>query len=144
MVWRLFIIYAEDYRVIVVPLVALLGQFSAGVAMVAFDIIKLARGPLTATLEARRQASGLALICISLGLNWLITGLIVGRLWWADRELRKSYASSDTPPASSYTRITVALVESGILYSALLACYLIANYAGNVRNVCDVAATRRY
>lgn len=131
LVWRLWIVWLRDYRIMVIPVIAWLGLLGCGLAVLILDVIQTLAGK-NASWETRYQSTAAALIYISMGLNWLVTGLIVGRLWWADRKLKATYRSADSAPRTSYTKIMVALIESGAFYSIYLVAYLIGNYAGNV------------
>ena len=62
--------------------------------------------------------------------NWIVTALIVGRLWWADRRLKANYTAG--APPKDYIKIIIALVESGALYSIALGAFLLAYLCGNV------------
>lgn len=123
----------KDYRIAAPPIMLLVMQFAAGLAMTILDIIKCVNG-IDPHHEKQYQNSSLVMLFTSLAIEGYCTCLIAGRLWWADRELRKAYSSDEVAlaPPSHYTQVIVAVVESGVLYLVVLLAYLIAMYTGDV------------
>lgn len=60
----------------------------------------------------------------NLVLNAIVTSLIVGRLFMANRQLKRGQAMG----YKSYTKVILILVESGALYLGTLVLYLILFY----------------
>lgn len=125
---------AGDIRAVLIPGLALIAQAGAGCAVLILRVSILVAGR-TPIRHARYQLSAGLLIYLSLAINCIIMALIVGRLWWADSELRRAHATFPDPatrPPRTYTKVITALVESGTIYAAFMISYLISNIAGDV------------
>ncbi|KAG8919459.1 hypothetical protein FRC01_001286, partial [Tulasnella sp. 417] len=92
--------------------------------VIADDVLTTSRGP-EAAIIANRQAWSLAMCTAELFLNALLTGLIVLKLWRAHKTTR---SSSKSP----YTRIILALVESGALYMLVMGACAISVACGSI------------
>lgn len=137
MAWRLYIIWARDWRIAIFPCLLVVGLATCSTAVFAYGIYLTIYG-IVDVYYIPYQNWALASIVMTLVYNVLVTGLIVGRLWWAHHELRKHASSSATRPKGrgDYVSIIIALTESGTLYTLTMIGYIIANYVGDVRTLC--------
>lgn len=92
--------------------------------VIADDVLTTSRGPQAAII-GNRQAWSLAMCTTELVLNALLTGLIVVKLW-------RAHKMSTSMSKSPYTRIILALVESGALYLLVMGGCAISVACGSV------------
>lgn len=59
---------------------------------------------------------------LELTLNWTFTGLIAGRLWYAGR---RAVAAREGRKDEPFTRVVIAFLESGAIYSAATVVLLV-------------------
>lgn len=137
--WRLYVIWRRDLRVMILPALLVLGQLGSEGTIFVLDTIKIFRG-YGDHRQAIYRSAVKASVCQSMVLNVLCTSMIVGRLWWAERQVKKSFSSSNRGMPSnarlSYIKIILALIESGSLYLVYVTMYLISMYAGDVSPGC--------
>lgn len=126
----------------VVPGLLLVGQVSASLAATILDIIKICIGS-DDVREARYQHSAAAMSWMSFSVNIITTGMIVGRLWWADRRLKSAFSNSNnTVPQTGYNRIIISIIESGAIYTVFTLVYLVSNYVGDVSSASVVGCPK--
>jgi hypothetical protein len=65
-------------------------------------------------------------LCSTAGLNAIVTLLIAGKLWWADRKMRQLLPGR--PATAQYRKIIRSLIDSGALYSATLVTLVATNW----------------
>lgn len=121
----------RDWRVVAVPGVIITFFLFLGGSIIAFDIKATTsshNGPFKNTLILDNRLSS-AMFFTSFGYNWIVTGLMIGRLTWAHKRLNSHINSRST---GDYIKVIVALVESGFMYTLFMLGYFIANYAGDV------------
>lgn len=70
-----------------------------------------------------------AMILAGLGINWLVTFLIVGKLYWVGHRVA---AISGERSTNKYRSIILALIESGLLLSMTLGVLVGFNLTGCV------------
>lgn len=116
----------KDWRILILPIVLLLAITALEVAILILDLVTLAGGSPTFSAHW----IGIAVLGVTLAYNWLVTGLIIGKLWWSNRRI------SDTGPnkqlARDYSGIIIALAESGIIYSLAILGYIVTNFIDSV------------
>lgn len=121
----------RDLRALILPLIALTALVGAGLGVIICDALGLVQEK-TEGHRMAYQASAIALLVTSMIINWMVTGMIAGRLWWANRNLQQHYGDKQTVGYSQYVKVILALVESGAIYSLFLTGYFIANFVGDV------------
>ncbi|KAG8988635.1 hypothetical protein FRB94_000523 [Tulasnella sp. JGI-2019a] len=137
MLWRLFIIWSRDKRVIYFPIVVLsIGAVNCGL-IITYDALATNRfqNPSFVATYNGLAASALA---IDMLLTWYLTGLICYRLWSVERQKRviglETRSTESDRPKSRYGKIMVALIQSGMFYSlteaSLFCCILAGNHDG--------------
>lgn len=77
----------------------------------------------------------LVLYSQTIAYNWIITGLIVWKLWKVHRQ--NNAIDTASTEESPYVRIIVVLIESGGLYSLALLAFAITYGYGTVSNLCN-------
>ena len=116
----------------IIPCLLLFVRFGAEIAIIVLDTVKVWMGP-GEVRQARYRIAVRTCVIDSLVLNITRTGLICGRLWWADRQMAKTCASGDRPMhTASYAGIIRALIEAGTIYLVYITMYILAIYLGNV------------
>ncbi|KAG8993447.1 hypothetical protein FRB94_010756 [Tulasnella sp. JGI-2019a] len=152
MIWRLFVIWSRNKRVIYLPLVLLAISTIGCALLVLFDILESARfkDPEFIGYESILTVGALGADII---LTWYITGLICYRLWSMEQQKRQvamgtgldDLNSGGNHVPSRYGKVTTTLIQSGMLLSvtevALVACTLAKN-ATNGKDTIDYLLTR--
>ncbi|KAG8898046.1 hypothetical protein FRB99_007693, partial [Tulasnella sp. 403] len=123
-VWRLFVIWARNVQVIVVPLVALVIAGIGSVIVLANDVVA-AKRQLPDYNHNVAYGWTVAIYLVLLLVNWTVTGLIVGRLCISSRS-----AKDPLNDGSRYTRIIRVIVESGTLYSVAAGAGMLSYVVG--------------
>lgn len=130
--WRLWIVWGRDWRVLVIPGLAFLGNVAGGLTLLIFDGLAVTHGlssEFTANLPYPQLTQ--SLLSTMLIYTWLVTGLIVFKLFKVNKQM---VVMSNGRAGSDYSKIIVALVESGALMSLTLVAYFVASNVGNVCN----------
>ena len=137
--WRVSVIFSRDVRVVAGILVILLGTFLSGIGVLIFDTFIVIRGPVPELLF-RKNGLVLAVVSLAMAFNWVVTGLIVSKLWWADKHLQNasvlSYydGAAVIPITRTYQKVIIVLIESGTLFSVFWLIGLIPYTMGEVRS----------
>ncbi|KAG8988032.1 hypothetical protein FRB93_004315 [Tulasnella sp. JGI-2019a] len=155
MLWRVFIIWSRDRRVIYVPIVLIVVGTVGRVMIVTFDIL-FAKRFQDPTFLAQYNALDVVVLSNVIAETWYSTGFICYRLWSMERQKRKVGGASheDINPQSAtnrYSKVMRVLIRSGMLHSiallAFITCILLQNLAGvNIINfmnnrITGIAAT---
>ncbi|KAJ7120705.1 hypothetical protein C8R43DRAFT_1034033 [Mycena crocata] len=125
-IYRCWILWDRDARVVLPPLILLVGNIVSGYAACQ----KLATGA-PGVLGPGAGPWILAFYVLAVAQNTLTTGLTAVRLWWVDRTLDKAHLASEKD-ATSTSRLPrlqttiLLLVESAALYGALQVLVLAA------------------
>ena len=85
---------------------------------------------ITALNSKTLMDSGTSYNSISLSLNVILTLMVITRLIWHSRNIRKAIGASDTV-VGSYTTIVTMLVESYALYAVVFLLYMATFAAQN-------------
>lgn len=133
LIWRTWVLYAYDWKYIVLPCALLLGSTVTGVVGVWQQSLAHIEGVV------RGSAWALAFAILVMLTNIISTGLIAGRIWWYIRDMRKRHLANTS---SSSLTILLVLIESGALYMGTLVVFAILAVLGNpgVIIVVDVIA----
>ncbi|KAG8862946.1 Rab GDP dissociation inhibitor alpha [Tulasnella sp. 330] len=126
--WRLWIIWSRDIRILVVPCLLYIMGIACVIITVVIDI-KYASNPnghfAVEWLYNSATEGGLG---ISVALSCLVTALIIGKIWWVRRQvvkmLRRTGAENQNAQTTVHRRVTMILVESGALYTLVQAAYM--------------------
>ncbi|KAG8878337.1 hypothetical protein FRB97_002591 [Tulasnella sp. 331] len=135
MLWRLYVVWARDKRIIIMPILLLAGGAIGCIIIVAFDV--MAKTHITEPLfQKQLKALDVAVFSLNISTTWYLTGFICYKLWSAERKSRPvhDYEAHTSSGLSPYRRIIKVLIQSGMLYSiteaAFLICILVDNTAG--------------
>ncbi|KAI9457156.1 hypothetical protein HD554DRAFT_2302020 [Boletus coccyginus] len=115
-IWRLYVVFICDWRVVVFPLILTIGSVgSVCAAAAASALLNIGLyGSVTTSLVISGSATGFTL-------NLSVTGAIVARLWWMNRTIALLTTTSTNRFASSI----YVVVESGTI-SLLAGAFLLA------------------
>ncbi|KAG9001051.1 hypothetical protein FRB94_004944 [Tulasnella sp. JGI-2019a] len=147
MLWRLFVIWSDDRRVIYLPILLLLYGVANCSTIITYDVLSSSRFDDPIFTEKYKGISAMAL-AVDLILTWYITGLICYRLWSVEQQKRAiglgSESAVSSGPRSRYGKIMVALIQSGMLYSMTEAALLVVVVVDNsdVRDIINGMNTR--
>jgi len=121
LIWRLYVVFMCDRRVVVFPIILAAGCVGAAYAITPVSALPSEGlyGPVTSSLIISAWAFGFAL-------NVSVTGAIVARLWWMGRTMASLIATSNNRFASTI----YAVVESGAIFSAAN-IFVLVIYASN-------------
>lgn len=114
---------SRDRRILIAPLLILVAGFCGGCVVIAYDILIDVHG-YSAKYQDPYMVWTEALVAAEMLVTWVVTGLIIGKLWWVGRR-SKAAAQPGGPPVNRYRSIIIALVESGALYSVTMLIFLI-------------------
>ncbi|KAG8950997.1 hypothetical protein FRC04_006858 [Tulasnella sp. 424] len=121
--WRLLVIWAHNYWVLIFPVLLLVAEAVIGILLVAFEY-----NEIVSPSDGRFQAFfkfGPIFVCVcSATVNIAVTSLISGRLWLIQRRV-EGLADKDT-----YNRIIRVLIESGAIYTATIFVFFVFVVAG--------------
>ena len=101
-------------------------------------ILIVIHGPVL-ELVFRNSCMGLAVVSLAMAFNWIVTGLIVSKLWWADKHLQNasvlSYYDGTTavPVTRVYQKVIIGMIESGALFSVIWLIWMVTFTLGEVR-----------
>jgi len=101
LIYRCYVVWNQNWRVIVLPVMLLIASTACG---------------LDVFLDATPQ------FAVILATNFLATGLTAGRIWWISHHSR---AYLEAAAQRRYTYAIALIVESGMLYSATILAFLI-------------------
>ena len=119
-------------------LVILSGTFISGIGALIYDVLIVVRGP-SPELVRRDGGFGISVVSFAIAFNWMVTALIVSKLWWADKRMTNASVLSyfdgiaSVPITRIYQKITIVLIESGTLYSVVWLIWLVTYTMGEVR-----------
>ncbi|KAJ7888511.1 hypothetical protein B0H13DRAFT_2042232 [Mycena leptocephala] len=101
LIYRCYVVWNHDWRVIVLPVMLLITSTACG---------------LDVFLDATPQ------FAVILATNFLATGLTAGRIWWISHHSR---AYLEAAAQRRYASAIALIAESGMLYSATILAFLI-------------------
>ena len=96
----------------------------------ATGVVYIYNQSITALNSQTLMDSGTSYNSISLSLNVILTLMVISRLAWHTRNIRKAIGASDTV-VGSYTTIVTMLVESYALYAVIFLLYMITFATNN-------------
>lgn len=119
----------KDWRIIIGPALLLLGAVGVWTGQIAIDGLRTKGNK--ASYDTKYDNLAIASFSLSMPFNWILSALVIGRLWWNNRqEQNEGKGDSALKP---YMKVMIALVESGSLYSIILLGYVISYYVTDVR-----------
>ncbi|KAK0192040.1 hypothetical protein F5146DRAFT_1189276 [Armillaria mellea] len=112
-IWRCWIVWAHDWRVIILPIFFVIGEIVCGVSVLVHQF-------LVSTGDETQVHWAVATMAATLGTNILCTALIVGRIVYVARGYRGIMGSIRT-----YRGVLEIVVESAALYSIIFVVLMI-------------------
>ncbi|KAJ7776910.1 hypothetical protein DFH07DRAFT_911796 [Mycena maculata] len=113
LIFRCYLVWGKTVWVIILPLLIACASVSCGLSVVG---LVLKTSPTASQAPAAIVPIGTASFALSLCLNFIVSSLIVGRIWWMTRE---SHLRSDDPRSKTTVSQAMAIVvESGLLFLA--------------------------
>ncbi|KAJ6458061.1 hypothetical protein C8R47DRAFT_1227205 [Mycena vitilis] len=139
LIYRCYLVWGKTLWVAVLPLLVALGSFSCGFAEIG---LVRATSPTAPQAPAALVPIGTASFALSLCLNFMVSALIVGRIWWVTRMSRQH----GLPTAkTSITRAMEIVVESGFLFLAAQLVFVVLFAIGHpAQAVVEPVATQIY
>ncbi|OBZ74463.1 hypothetical protein A0H81_05112 [Grifola frondosa] len=122
--YRLFIVWNREWRVIIIPILLLIGTGISGYGA-CYQFTTLNGQSLI--FESSIRPWLIAFFCISLCTNALATILISAKIMWSNHRVRKYRTSI----GSSHWQVVETVIQSAAIYSAALIC-LMSTYVGVV------------
>ncbi|KAJ7721499.1 hypothetical protein B0H16DRAFT_367291 [Mycena metata] len=117
LIWRLYVVWNNNWKVIVLPLIVEMAHMAAAFVTASY----IARGAVTEIFAGSIRAFGTSSWSLDIALNISVTCAIAARLWWMDRQMKQVRVDSRGFRAPMYT-----IVESGaILMCATLILYIL-------------------
>ncbi|KAF9493030.1 hypothetical protein BDN71DRAFT_1395899, partial [Pleurotus eryngii] len=114
--YRCWSIWHHNYMIIILPVLLSLASVSCAMATIGL----LNATPNAAIVPPALVPLGTAAFALPLVFNFLITGLITGRIWWQSRQRKASIRNAGSAvgqPNSSYAKkAMIVVVEAGVLY----------------------------
>ncbi|KAJ7792466.1 hypothetical protein B0H14DRAFT_2930854 [Mycena olivaceomarginata] len=101
LIYRCYVVWNQDWRVIILPVILLITSTACGLDIFLDPIPQFA---------------------VILATNFLATGLTAGRIWWISHHSR---AYLEAAAQQRYASAIALVVESGMLYSATILAFLI-------------------
>ncbi|KAK0499561.1 hypothetical protein EDD18DRAFT_1151691 [Armillaria luteobubalina] len=108
LIYRCWLVWGRDYSVTIFPFLMALGALGCGMASIGLLNKIDATSHQAPAAIVPLGTSGFAL---SLGCNFLLTALIVGRIWYMDRQMNRAMPDKD----SSLPKAMSIMIESGTL-----------------------------
>ncbi|KAG8980928.1 hypothetical protein FRB94_009483 [Tulasnella sp. JGI-2019a] len=137
MLWRLFVVWARDKRIIIMPILLLAGGAIGCIFIVAYDVMAKTR-ILEPAFQKQAKALQIAVFAMNISTTWYLTIGIIYKLWYAERKSRVVHdydVHSTSKNVSPYRRIIKLLIQSGMLYSMTEAAFLICIIVNNTNGV---------
>ncbi|KAI0340625.1 hypothetical protein BDW22DRAFT_1360039 [Trametopsis cervina] len=130
LIWRLYVVFARNWLVIVIPLIVEAVHMAAAYAATAIAV----NHPITSPLFAHTALAGWSL---DLVVNVCVTLAIAGRLWFFSRKIQPAVRTS----GGKYQASIYTIVESGGLFAAttLAIVILYVRDSALIVNAMDVA-----
>lgn len=119
---------SRDRRFLIIPFFGFLSFVVGATYFMVLDVIRASRG-LTDYESAQYVRCTEAMLTIDLILTWLVTLMIIWKLWHVGRRVMPSTDRKE----NRYLAIILALVESGMLYSVVVGAFVIIWYCALVR-----------
>ncbi|SJL18438.1 uncharacterized protein ARMOST_22027 [Armillaria ostoyae] len=113
-IWRCWVVWTHDWRVIILPIFFLVGEIVCGVNGVVYQFM------IENEIDETQTNWALATMATTLGTNILCTALIVGRIIYVARRHRGIMGGIRT-----YRGVIEILVESAALYSIIYVVLMI-------------------
>ncbi|KAJ6590666.1 hypothetical protein DFH09DRAFT_807559, partial [Mycena vulgaris] len=113
LIFRCYLVWGKTIWVIILPLLIACGSVSCGFSVIG---LVLATSPTAPQAPPAIVPIGTASFALSLCLNFIVSSLIIGRIWWVTRD---SHLQSVVPHSkTTVSRAMGILVESGLLFLA--------------------------
>ncbi|KAJ6554240.1 hypothetical protein B0H19DRAFT_949025, partial [Mycena capillaripes] len=116
LIYRCYLVWGKSIWVVILPLLIALASVSCGFAVTGLVI---SINPTATQAPAALVPIGDADFALSLILNFMVSSLIVGRIWWMTRESNISHSST------SIQKAVGIVIESGLLFLAIQFVFVI-------------------
>jgi len=114
LLYRLWVIWERNYYIIIFPAIVSLAFVSCAMATIGI----LVSTPEAAIVPPSLVPLGTAAFAIPLCFNFMVTFLIVGRIWYMARKTQFALRNSKVPAPSNelLQKAMIVCIESGVLY----------------------------
>ncbi|TBU22231.1 hypothetical protein BD311DRAFT_770772 [Dichomitus squalens] len=129
LIWRMYVVWTHNWKIIIIPLVVELAHTACSLTAICFGFVPgyTIQTPIVQVLATTVGWT------IEIAVNVLVTGAIVGRLWYMGRRI--SFAESKGSIAITrpgiYLRTIFTIVESGALLVAVTISMLVLSHVGS-------------
>lgn len=117
-----FRLRSRDWRVLVLPLTGSLIGIIGACKVLAFDV-EMIHHPFSVVAYQNYRRWAIALLATDLAINWIVTLMIIGRLWWIGHCAAVASPIGGRRP-NRFATVILAFVESGSILSITLAFYI--------------------
>lgn len=128
-IWRAWVLWEHNIRVLAAPIVLLIGTTGAALASAAFEVKLAADGYHTTAASGNLTSLGnlqYAVWFMTLATNLVATVLISIKAWQHRQVLRATMGAGNGSTMAE--RMMALLVESGALYCVIWAIFILANF----------------
>jgi len=123
LIWRLYVVWNNNWKVIVLPLIVEIAHMTAAFVTASY----VARGVATGVFAGTVKALGTSSWSLDIVVNVSVTCAIAARLWWMDRQMKQVRVDSRGFRAPMYT-----IVESGAILMCATLILFILDQTGNL------------
>jgi len=124
--WRLYVVWSYDARIVAPPICAWVLAIIGAAVSISYDFI-LAGDPENAEHSARYLTWITVFCATNVAYNYYATLCIVWRLCWMAYDVKDLSKRN----ARYYLQVMSALIESGVMYSAVVLFFMVAGLVGN-------------
>ncbi|KAJ7344025.1 hypothetical protein DFH08DRAFT_871631 [Mycena albidolilacea] len=116
LIYRCYLVWGKSIWVVILPLLIALASMACGLAVTG---LLISINPTAPQVPAALVPIGDADFALSLIVNFMVSSLIVGRIWWMTRESSISHSSTSIQKAMGI------VIESGLLFLAIQFVFVI-------------------
>ncbi|TFK53450.1 hypothetical protein OE88DRAFT_1733372 [Heliocybe sulcata] len=117
--WRCWLVWQKDYRIVLLPAVMLL-VYAASAIVGLYNLSQVVNGGNQFSPSV--DGFGTASFALSLALNFIVTSLIAGRIYYLAKQHREGLPDRH---AKQYMNITIIMIESGALFALVQVAFVI-------------------
>ncbi|KAF5365959.1 hypothetical protein D9758_006650 [Tetrapyrgos nigripes] len=131
LIHRTFVVWGSDIKVIVVPVILMLGNLGTGIAsrFIADADVSQSVGADSGSGGNLQDKRSIVFSGVFMGVNaftnLVLTGMIAGRIWYISRQSAKYSSASSGGYSRIYHSIIAIVFESGLLYPTFIILYII-------------------
>lgn len=127
---------SRDFRVLIAPVTASLIGIVGGCKLLQFDV-RMIHQPFEMADLSTYKRWVIGMLLTDLVINWVVTLMIIGKLWWVGYSAVKASPAGGRRP-NKFAAVIMAFVESGAILSITLAAYIGFWISGNVSDWCSL------